>query len=263
MNCLHPRILSIPGRVGMQVPCGRCINCRIQRAREWAVRGMHELEYWDRSSFATLTYDDDHLPSSMSISRKELQDYFKRLRRELEPSRLSYIASGEYGGKTGRPHYHAILYGVDNADVISSAWCRGQVNIGTVTMESIRYVCGYTLKAKGPPGPGREIPFQLFSHRLGRRWAMDHAELLHDTGGIRDGKVLRGIPRYYRDVLGLSTDRLAALRDYDEYELEERRARVSLNGGDDAWIEYARWLRATREERARGAQALRDSRRGL
>ena len=46
----------------LTIPCGRCIGCRLERSRQWAMRCVHEAEMHDENVFVTLTYDDDHLP---------------------------------------------------------------------------------------------------------------------------------------------------------------------------------------------------------
>jgi hypothetical protein len=97
---------------GLYVPCGKCIACRIARTREWTVRIMHEMSCHDNAVFATLTYDDDHLPPDRSISKDELQRFIKRLRKELGDRKIRYFACGEYGETTNRPHYHAIIFGL-------------------------------------------------------------------------------------------------------------------------------------------------------
>ena len=46
----------------LALPCGRCVGCRLERSRQWAVRCMHEASMHMFNSFVTLTYDDDHFP---------------------------------------------------------------------------------------------------------------------------------------------------------------------------------------------------------
>lgn len=57
---------------GLEVACGKCIQCRIKRRSEWSMRMMLELGYWERSSFITFTYDDDHIPKNASLEKEEL-----------------------------------------------------------------------------------------------------------------------------------------------------------------------------------------------
>lgn len=149
MRCLNPVRLWF---YDVTVPCGKCGPCRMSRATEWATRLVHELEYEHRGVFATLTYEVP--PQSLSVSKRELQLFLKRLRRfytlpELsggisnpwcDPNRkIKYYACGEYGENHGLPHYHLILLGVDLAEHVlegahyvvdgplKRAWCRESV----------------------------------------------------------------------------------------------------------------------------------------
>ena len=111
MQCVKPFNIKNPDRfvykkpnqtVGpkwLQVPCGHCIACRIARSREWAVRILHETEFWESSCFVTLTYRDEDLPPNGSLDRYALTNYFKRLRKDLGDRKIKYYACGEYGGE--------------------------------------------------------------------------------------------------------------------------------------------------------------------
>lgn len=153
------------------IPCGKCIGCQIQRSREWANRGVNELQYHDHNLFITLTYNDDNLPylecengiTHWTLDKKDLQLFWKRLRKYTGYDKIRYLACGEYGENTYRPHYHAIVYGLDLPDkvifsksptgdlyyvseTLEKIWNKGHVLIGDVTHESIAYVARYTTK---------------------------------------------------------------------------------------------------------------------
>ena len=83
MICTSPfRLKNKEGTV-ISLPCGHCTGCRIQRAREWASRLIHEMSYHEKNTFITLTYDNEHLPKDESIDKDELQRFFKRLRKTI------------------------------------------------------------------------------------------------------------------------------------------------------------------------------------
>lgn len=42
----------------IKLPCGRCIGCKLENSRQWAVRGMHEASQHRTNSFLTLTIRD-------------------------------------------------------------------------------------------------------------------------------------------------------------------------------------------------------------
>ena len=101
--------------------------------------------------FITLTYDDAHLPYNQSLSVRDFQLFMKRLRKEFG-SGVRFFHCGEYGEKTGRPHYHAILFNCDFKDKkihtvrnghrvyvsqqLNDIWGNGLTEIGSVTFES-------------------------------------------------------------------------------------------------------------------------------
>lgn len=204
MNCLHP--IRLRPDSPMLLPCKRCMACRIQHTREWAVRLMHELDYHDRASFVTLTYDDDHLPVDGGLDKRALQLFLKRYRKSAAPGPIKYYACGEYGGRFGRPHYHLIIYGdaFDRRDDrrLLEVWPYGFNSSGSVTYDSCRYVAGYCIdKLNGPLAAevyqGRQPPFQLQSKGLGKDWAFDNKEqILSGKEFTLHGRPI-GLPAYY------------------------------------------------------------------
>lgn len=147
----------------IDLPCGRCVGCRLERSRQWATRIMLEAKAHDQTSFLTLTYSDEHLPNPPSLQYKHYQDFMKRLRRRTgRPVR--FFMCGEYGSNTFRPHYHACLFGEDfSADrylwsvtsaghplyrspLLEELWPLGNTLIGNLSFESAAYVARYILK---------------------------------------------------------------------------------------------------------------------
>lgn len=112
LTCTHPIKITkwSPTEGGLYVPCGKCTQCRIRRASEWALRATHELLYHQNSCFVRLSYDNEHLPADLAVNKNTLQLYFKRLRKR--GFSIKYLACGEYGEQTGRAHYHAVIYGI-------------------------------------------------------------------------------------------------------------------------------------------------------
>lgn len=158
MACFHPlrawrlpgggttlREPSCVGAVFMRLPCGGCVGCRLARAREWALRCTLELREHDSSSWGTLTYDDDHVPPT--LRKAHLSGFIKRLRARGE--RIRFFASGEYGERTGRPHYHPILFGLRDDSLVQACWPYGHTRMYPVTPEGISYVAGYCSKKVG------------------------------------------------------------------------------------------------------------------
>ncbi|AXH78135.1 MAG: replication initiator protein [Microviridae sp.] len=169
MPCFKP--ISIPKRgyvdLRVTVACGQCIGCRVDRTEDWTTRIMHEVTLHDLCQFVTLTYSDEQLPANGSLVKKDYQDFMKRLRKR-HGARIRYFAVGEYGDTFERPHYHAILFGIDFADkrphsknehgdqlftsdLLDSIWGKGHAFFGKVTVQSARYVAKYCIKKVNGP----------------------------------------------------------------------------------------------------------------
>jgi hypothetical protein len=190
---------------------------------------MHEYFYFDKKCFVTLTYDRRHLPIRGSLDKAEFTKFWKRLRKSVE-SRVKYFACGEYGEKFGRPHYHAIVFGlsVDDVSYFRAAWGNGHVESGTVTYESARYVADYLGKKEVGPSRygGREPPFQVQSQGLGKRFVADNKRQLLEFGSLTLQGVRVGLPRYYRKVLGVPSGWRAEQAEIAFLSLVERHAGI-------------------------------------
>lgn len=97
------------------LPCGRCIGCRLERSRQWAMRCVHEASMYDNNCFITLTYRDERLPVDGSLDLTVFQRFMKRLRKAYGPG-IRFFHCGEYGSEFARPHYHACLFNFDFSD---------------------------------------------------------------------------------------------------------------------------------------------------
>lgn len=237
-------------------PCGHCLSCRISKAREWSARLLHELNYWDKSVFVTLTYDNEHLPPHNSLVKKDLQKFFKRLRK-CSNAKLKYYACGEYGENKagidyghglGRPHYHCIIFGLGqnkiDEDFIKDAWrnCiwdnfQESKAFGTVTYDSCRYVSDYIFKkysgeklAETYTNKGIEPPFKISSTGLGLRFCLENAENLKHNMSFTLRGVPMNLPRYYVDKLKIQ------LESQDKRELQKWRNYAHLHNIPDSDI---------------------------
>lgn len=158
MKCLSPVKLS-RGRV---VPCGKCFSCRSKRRSQWAARLREEsrfhLSQGNCCLFLTLTYNDENIPrleDGTAVARiYEFSGFIKRLRKKLYGSKrgsLRYFGVSEYGPKTLRPHYHAILFGFPKLplkkinEIISSCWTSGFISVSFCNNRTIAYCTKYCL----------------------------------------------------------------------------------------------------------------------
>ena len=174
--------------VPINVPCGQCVGCKLERSRQWAMRIVHEAQCHTANVFLTLTYDDDHLPLGSTLVKHDIQLFHKRLHNRLLRSRgtgIRFYYCGEYGETTRRPHYHSIIFnygfpdkvfysrakrGEDlfTSELLRDLWPMGHNTIGAVTFDSAAYVARYCMKKITGPS------------------AADHYITVDDDGVIHD-----------------------------------------------------------------------------
>lgn len=196
----HPAIIEQPDDINRRledlhrhpfykyqvIPCRNCIGCRLDYSRQWANRGYLESLRNNNNYFVTLTYDDEHMKILDEITTsenityvnggdwngclepEELTKFIKRFRKGINNKygieKIKYMACGEYGGKTQRPHYHLILFNcplptetfynsrIQNKNiywqnkVIEKYWDKGISNITEASWNTIAYVARYITK---------------------------------------------------------------------------------------------------------------------
>lgn len=213
----------------MVVPCGQCVGCRLERSRQWSVRLMHEAAMHEDNCFLTLTYDDEHVPSDGSLRKSDFQKFMKRIRMAYGAG-ISYFHCGEYGDLNWRPHYHAILFGLDFRDrsgfcrgkagfasytspTLSSFWTMGIATVGDCSQASAAYVARYCLKKVNgvkaedhykritPDGEvyWLEPEYATMSKRpaIGKRWFDKYGAEVVAYDGVVTAGMLGRPPRYY------------------------------------------------------------------
>lgn len=152
----------------LDLPCGQCVGCRLDRSRYWATRCSHHSSLYERNCFVTLTYDEAHLPKGNTLFRFHLQQFIRRLRRHVKRELgrehlIEYFGCGEYGDETGRAHYHALIFNYDFpyeeiwkksdagfpaylSSALTKLWPYGRATVGALTWESAAYCARYALK---------------------------------------------------------------------------------------------------------------------
>ena len=149
-----------PYELGTYSKCGSCSVCINEKMNNWVIRNFYEAKKNEDISFITLTYRD----SSYILVKKDLQDFIKRLRTNLQRSgydkKIRYFACGEYGTKKGRCHFHLLIYGwkdpnakyldinkkgsiLMKSDLIEKTWGLGRTSYQTFNHYEIPYLAIY------------------------------------------------------------------------------------------------------------------------
>ena len=233
MSCNRPWICKDKKGNIVTVPCGWCLQCRIDKRNEWTLRLSFEVQK-SSGCFITLTYDDLHLPIDESLNKRDLQLFIKRFRKNLGSIKIKYYAVGEYGEKgniiTGlqRPHYHLIVTGINALKAqtyISKSWNKGFIKILPANPSTIRYTLKYMDKQLHGESVkkvyGEKLPpFATMSKGIGLDWIFNNIDTINELNGIPFGGVIRPIPRYYKQKLGIETnqqyseDKLRLIKDF-------------------------------------------------
>lgn len=226
------------------LPCGQCVGCRLERSRQWAVRCMHEAQLYEQNVFVTLTYNDDNLPTDLSLNYRHFQLFMKRLRKDFAGRNVRFYMCGEYGEDFQRPHFHACLFNcfftdrklhsslasgskLYTSERLSELWPYGFSSIGDVTFESAAYIARYVMKKiTGPPakehyervnwatGEITEVvpEFNRMSLKpgIGAEWFKRYRADVYGVDGAKDYVIVRGNkvkpPRYYDNLLKAAED---------------------------------------------------------
>jgi len=234
------------GSPPFDLSCGRCDACLLERSRQWAVRCEHEASMHVNNCYLTLTYDGKTVPKDGNVAVRELQLFFKKLRKKLDV-KIRYFACGEYGAKRQRPHYHACVFGWFPPDaywwetlrgydyyrspLLESVWTQGFSTVSCFSFKTAAYVARYVCKKAfgkdavftygevdrktGEIVQIRTPEFVVMSRRpgLGADWVSFFHEEIQANDSICVNGARSGVPRYY--------DKLSALLDPEE--LEDRK----------------------------------------
>lgn len=160
--------------------------------------------------FLTLTYDEKHVPRRKGIRTlyfRHVQLFFKKLRKS--GASLKYVAVGEYGKKTGRPHYHVILWTTASSQLISQKWHHGHVHFGTLNAASILYSLKYIIQPKEGDNEIKQKTRAQFSKGLGLSYMTAALQYWHNPDDTLENAKFYSIidtkkvplPRYYRNKI--------------------------------------------------------------
>lgn len=216
----------------MKVPCGQCIGCRLEHSRQWAMRCMHEAEHHAENSYITLTYDEKNLPLDGSVNVEIFQKFMKKLRKRK--GNVRYFHCGEYGDKRNRPHYHALLFGLDfkdkrpwkkneNGDMLYTSkeldciWSYGFCSVGSVSFQSAAYVARYVTKKVTAKGAFTYVRYDFRSKKfrkvnpeygtmsrnpgLGSQWITENEKQVYPRDEVIINGAISKPPRYYDEKI--------------------------------------------------------------
>lgn len=233
MACLFPSTVRVFHKgvyEYIEVPCRKCLNCRIQRQTDMEFSCMLATQQaYSRNlgcSFITLTYRDDSVPlranpktfvsgspeMNMSLCYDDYQKFIKRLREHTKRTfgfDFQILGCGEYGDSsqfTHRPHYHLVAFGLDSVianNLCRKTWKYGIVDVGALRPGGIRYLVDYVMKQNDKEYSslyddiGIERPFLHHSIKLGNDYFLNDFPYTQNFRYFHKGKSAI-IPATYR-----------------------------------------------------------------
>lgn len=216
--CVSPFVITDKFGRRQSVPCGKCYECRRAKQQEWCFRLDQEQRSSKIALFITLTYDDENIPyceGFPSLCKKDVQLYFKRVRKFLEKKSIKYYCVGEYGDKTSRPHYHLLLFYYGDftrsklVSGLDQSWHCGFSYILPLQGAS-GYVTKYVMKMDSRDH--LVPPFSLISHGIGKSYLTSAKIQYHKSNfigyGVKPGGYKVALPRYYKDKIFSTYDKL-------------------------------------------------------
>lgn len=136
--------------------CGKCLECRKQKQREWLVRMSEELRHYPNAYFMTLTFSEEKLEKYKklcnsedpnTIATKAIHLMLERCRRKLKHSVKHWFITELGHNGTERMHLHGLVWGIGMDKLVEEKWQNGIVYTGTfVNEKTINYITKYITK---------------------------------------------------------------------------------------------------------------------
>ena len=153
------RVLKVP------VGCGKCMECRRQKASQWRVRLTEDLRENKNGKFITLTFSDESLieiekeikgivgyDRDNEVCRIAIRRFLERWRKKYGKSLRHWFVT-ELGGKNSeRVHIHGLVWTDESMNEIREKWGYGRAVLGDgkgkhyVSDKSVNYIVKYLSK---------------------------------------------------------------------------------------------------------------------
>lgn len=244
----------------LQIRCGRCIGCRLDKSREWSIRCYHESLLYSHNWFLTLTYDNENLDKkcgiyddelgkivAYSLNKVEFTKFMKRFRKHYGKG-IRFFHAGEYGDISGRPHHHVGVFNMNFKDLevynvegdvklytsekLNKIWRNGYCVIGELTIKSAAYIARYIMKKMfGKDADeyydGIEKEYSSCSRNLGKEYYNKYGENFRRLDTITINGKKMPVPRAY--------DKWFEEMDKELFELVKHRRRKKAKDREDGF----------------------------
>lgn len=244
------RVLYVP------VGCGKCMECRKQKARDWCVRLQEDIRHNKNGKFVTLTFDEESLKElsdnikgltgyelENEIATLAMRRFLGRWRKKYKKSVRHWMVT-ELGQKnTERIHLHGIIW-TDEKEDIKNIWKYGNVWIGEyVNEKTINYIVKYLSKTDDKH---KEYNSKMLTsagigkgyiNRIDAKNNKYKKEETNETYTTRQGVKL-ALPIYYRNKIYNEEEREKLwLEKLDKQERWVNGIKVDISNGEEQYYE--------------------------
>ena len=253
------RVLSVP------VGCGKCIECKKQKAREWQVRLQEDIRVNKNAKFVTLTFNERELMKlensikklkgydrDNEVCRKAVRRFTERWRKKYKKTIRHWLVTELGHQNTERVHMHGLLWTDEPTEVIQEKWHYGNIWVGDyVNGKTINYIVKYVNKVDKTH---KEYNSRIFTSKgIGRNYIhrpdIKRNEYNENGKTIETYKTRQGtelaLPIYYRNKIYTDDEKEKLwLEKLDKQERWVCGVRVDISNGDE---EYYKLLERKRE----------------
>lgn len=255
-EAVDKRVLYVP------VGCGKCMECRKQKARQWQVRLQEDIRVNKNAKFVTYTFSERELQKldneikgltgydrDNEICRLAVRRYTERWRKKYGKTLRHWLVTELGHQNTERVHMHGIVW-TDEVKDIKKIWKYGWVWIGDyVSAKTINYIVKYVNKVDEKH---KEYNSKIYTSKgIGRNY-MERRDV--ERNKYRAGKTIEtyktrqgveiALPIYYRNKIYKDDEKEALwLEKLDEGVRYVNGIKVDIKEGEE---EYYKLLKQER-----------------
>ena len=260
-KAVDKRVLYVP------VGCGKCMECRKQKSRQWQVRLQEDIRVNKNAKFVTYTFSEIELQKldneikglkgydrDNEICRLAVRRYTERWRKKYGKTLRHWLVTELGHQNTERVHMHGIVW-TDKRKDIKEIWKYGSVWIGDyVSAKTINYIVKYVNKVDEKH---KEYNSKIYTSKgIGRNY-MERRDV--ERNKYRAGKTIEtyktrqgieiALPIYYRNKIYKDDEKEALwLEKLDEGVRYVNGIKVDIKEGEE---EYYKLLEQERKKNKR------------
>lgn len=257
------RVLVVP------VGCGKCMECRKQKARNWQVRLHEEIRNDKNGKFVTLTFSNESIKElskdikgldgynlDNEIAKKAVRRFLERWRKKYKKSVKHWLVTELGGNGSENIHLHGIIWTKESDKTINDIWKYGYTWIGNnknggyVNEKTINYIVKYVNKIDEKH---KEYNSKILtSAGIGKNYIerKDSKNNIYKGKNTQETYITRqgmkiALPIYYRNKIYTEEEKEKLwLQKLDEQIRWVNGEKVDISKGEEEYYKLLQWHRA-------------------